>query len=91
MGMACRRANIAAGFGDGDKGEQVGGYPLMSVLARDVERGVSLPLIPSLPSSSRPAHCSESTHMLAVMDEVRRQVPADALWVVDRAGDRGVL
>ncbi|NDY94375.1 transposase [Wenzhouxiangella limi] len=76
---------------DGDRGEQVGGYPLMSVVARDVERGVSLPLITRLLSSNRPAHRSENTDILAVMDEVRRHVPAEALWVIDRGGDRGVL
>ena len=76
---------------DGDRGEQVGGYPLMSVVARDVERGVSLPLITRLLSSNRPAHRSENTDILAVMEEVRRHVPHDALWVIDRGGDRGVL
>lgn len=76
---------------DGDRGEQVGGYPLMSVVARDVERGVSLPLITRLLSANRPGHRSENTDILAVMDEVRRHLPADALWVIDRGGDRGVL
>lgn len=76
---------------DGDRGDQVGGYPLMSVVARDVARGVTLPLITRLLSANRPSHKSENTDILAVMSEVRRHVPTDALWVIDRGGDRGVL
>jgi|GEM_PF-1154779 len=76
---------------DGDRGEQVGGYPLISVVARDVRRGVTLPLIARLLSANRPGHRSENSDILAVMEEVGRHVPGDALWVIDRGGDRGVL
>jgi hypothetical protein len=76
---------------DGDRGDQVGGYPLMSVVARDVSRGVTLPLITRLLGAHRPGHKSENTDVLSVMAEVRRHVPGDALWVMDRGGDRGVL
>lgn len=76
---------------DGDCGEIVGGYPLLSVVARDVKRGQTLPLLTRLLCSERPAHRSENHEILSVMDQVERHLDARPLWVIDRGGDRGRL
>jgi len=76
---------------DGDRGEIVGGYPLLSVVARDVKRGQSLPLLTRLLSSERAAHRSENHEILGVMEQVERHLDTRPLWVIDRGGDRGRL
>jgi len=76
---------------DGDKGDIVGGYPLLSVIARDVKRGKTLPLITRLLSPNRGGYRSENRDILSVMEEVQRHLEAKPLWVIDRGGDRGNL
>ena len=76
---------------DGDKGEIVGGYPLLSVVARDVKRGKTLPLITRLLSPHRKGYRSENRDILSVMEEVQRYLSTKPLWVIDRGGDRGKL
>ena len=76
---------------DGDRGEIVGGYPLMSVVARQPDTGRTVPLLTRLLSSQRPGHRSENTELIDVMERVRRQLSAQPLWVIDRGGDRGKL
>jgi len=76
---------------DGDTGEIVGGYPLMTVVARDVRTGSTLPLLTRLLSSARYGFRSENWDLLSVMDRVARHLPGKRLWVVDRGGDRGEL
>ena len=76
---------------DGDRGEIVGGYPLMSVVARDAHGRRTLPLLTRVQASQRPGHRSENTELLGVMEQVRRVLSVDALWVIDRGGDRGRL
>ncbi|WP_421620638.1 transposase [Alkalilimnicola ehrlichii] len=76
---------------DGDTGEIVGGYPLMSVVARDLDSGQTLPLLTRLLSSARAGHRSENTDVLSVMETVQRHVSGTPLWVIDRGGDRGRL
>ena len=76
---------------DGDTGEIVGGYPLMTVVARDVRTGRTLPLLTRLVSSARSGFRSENWDLLSVMDQVARHLPGKRLWVVDRGGDRGEL
>jgi hypothetical protein len=63
---------------DGDTGEIVGGYPLFSVVAHGVCRGITLPLLTRLCSAQRSSYRSENSDLLAVMDEVRRHVQAKA-------------
>ena len=76
---------------DGDKGDIVGGYPLLSVVARDVKRGKTLPLITRLLSPEREGYRSENRDILTVMEEVQRHLETKPLWVIDRGGDRGNL
>ena len=76
---------------DGDKGDIVGGYPLLSVVARDVKRGSTFPLITRLLSPNRAGYRSENRDILTVMEEVQRHLKAKPLWVIDRGGDRGNL
>jgi len=76
---------------DGDTGEIVGGYPLMTVVARDVRTGRTLPLLTRLLSSARYGFRSENWDLVSVMDQVARHLPGKRLWVVDRGGDRGEL
>ena len=76
---------------DGDKGDIVGGYPLLSVVARDVKRRKTLPLVTRLLSSEREGYRSENRDILSVMEEVRRHLQVKPLWVIDRGGDRGTL
>ena len=75
---------------DGDVGEIVGGYPLISVVARDVRAGTTLPVLTRLQSTEGEGYRSENSDILAVMNEVSRHV-GKRLWVIDRGGDRGVL
>ncbi|MEC9306007.1 MAG: hypothetical protein VX449_10590 [Pseudomonadota bacterium] len=76
---------------DGDTGEIVGGYPLISVVARDLKRGTTWPLLTRLLSPARGGYRSENTDILSVMDTVQRHVEGRPLWVIDRGGDRGRL
>jgi len=76
---------------DGDTGSIVGGYPLITVVARDVRTGRTLPLLTRLLSSARSGYRSENWDLLSVMDQVARHLPGKRLWVVDRGGDRGEL
>lgn len=76
---------------DGDRGEIVGGYPLLTVVARDPKRGETLPLLTRLLSSERPGHRSENHEILAAMEQVQQHLDARPLWVIDRGGDRGRL
>lgn len=73
---------------DGDRGEIVGGYPLLSVVARDPRGRQTLPLLTRVQTPQRPGHRSENTELLGVMAKVRRSLSTDPLWVIDRGGDR---
>ncbi|HYW75106.1 MAG TPA: hypothetical protein VFA48_00560 [Gammaproteobacteria bacterium] len=46
---------------DGDRGEVMGGYPLMSMVARDVRSGQALPLYTRLLSSQRRVIAARTT------------------------------
>lgn len=76
---------------DGDRGEIVGGYPLVSVVARDPSGRCTLPLLTRVQTPQRPGHRSENTELLGVMEQVRSALSVDPLWVIDRGGDRGRL
>lgn len=76
---------------DGDCGEIAGGYPLLSVVARDMASGETLPLLTRLGSAERTGHRSENHEIMSVMEEIQRHVKARPLWVIDRGGDRGRL
>jgi len=76
---------------DGDKGEIVGGYPLLSVVARDMKRGKTLPLVTRLLTPERGGYRSENRDILSVMEAVQRHLEVKPLWVIDRGGDRGRL
>lgn len=79
---------------DGSTGETVGGYPLISVVARDIKTGRSLPMLTRLHSSTHPDYSSENTEILSVMATIKANLPATApkpFWVMDRGGDRGRL
>lgn len=79
---------------DGSTGEIVGGYPLMSVVARDVKSGKSLPVLTRLTSGEHPDYESENTEILTMMKTVRAALPemeGGPLWTIDRGGDRGRL
>ena len=76
---------------DGSTGDIVNGYPLISVVARDVKTGRSLPLLTRLLSSRRHAFKSENTDILNAMETVQQHLSSRPLWVIDRGGDRGVL
>ena len=76
---------------DGDRGEIVGGYPLISVVARDVKQGTTLPLVTRLRSITESGYRSENHDLLGVMQEVQRHLTCRPLWVIDRGGDRGRL
>ena len=75
----------------GTGGDIVGGYPLLSVVARDVKQGKTLPLITRLQSPAREGYGSENRDILSAMEEVQRQLHIKPLWVIDRGGDRGAL
>jgi hypothetical protein len=87
---ACRSEALGR-VRDGSTGEIVNGYPLMSVVARDIRRGITFPLLTRLLSSARAAYRSENTDILSVMEAVQRHVQSQPLWVIDRGGDRGKL
>ena len=78
---------------DGDKGDIVNGYPLMSVVARCLKSGVTLPLLTRLLSSTRNGYRSENVDIMNAMDRVRQMTGTDVdpLWVIDRGGDRNKL
>jgi hypothetical protein len=76
---------------DGSTGDIINGYPLMSVVARDVRRGTTFPLLMRLLSSCRNAYRSENTDILSAMQSVQRHIKNRPLWVIDRGGDRGKL
>jgi len=79
---------------DGSTGDLVGGYPLMSVIARDVKSGTDLPVLTRLHSVEHPDYESENTEILDIMETVRAALPAmegGPLWAIDRGGDRGWL
>ena len=85
------RSELRGRVRDGDRGEIVGGYPLISVVARDVRRGHTLPLLTRLLSVERSGYCSENRDILSVMETVQGQLRGRPLWVMDRGGDRGKL
>ncbi len=85
------RSELRGRVRDGDGGEIVGGYPLLSVVARDVRRRKTLPLMTRLVSPDRGGYRSENRDILSVMEEVQRHLVAKPLWVIDRGGDRGKL
>ena len=65
---------------DGSTGEIVNGYPLMTVVARDLKHGHTLPVLTRLLSPRR--------------QRVEQGTASDShtpLWVIDRGGDRGTL
>lgn len=76
---------------DGDKGKIVGGYPLISVVARDVKRGTTRPLLMRFLSPARGGYRSENTDILNVMDTVQCHVGCQPLRFIGRGGDRGRL
>ena len=76
---------------DGDAGDIVGGYPMISVVARDVRQRITLPVLTRLLSAKREGYRSENTDIVSVMDEVSRHLRVSPLWVIDRGGDRGRL
>lgn len=78
---------------DGDTGEIVNGYPLITVVGRCLKRGVTLPLLTRLLSSNRGSYKSENRDIMMAMERVRGQLGwgIDPLWVMDRGGDRNVL
>jgi len=76
---------------DGSTGENISGYPLLSVVARDGKAGTTVPLLLRLYSSSEPGHNSENAEILQAMERVRTHVGNRFLWVIDRGGDRSNL
>jgi len=76
---------------DGSAGEIVGGYPLLQVVARDVNKGTSLPLFCRLYSYEEPGFHSENAEIIATMRRVQAAIGGRRLWVIDRGGDRSAL
>ena len=76
---------------DGDKGDIVNGYPLISVVARCLSTGATLPLLTRLLSSNRGAYKSENRDIMNTMERVQRSLDSKPLWVIDRGGDRSKL
>ncbi len=76
---------------DGDQGDIVNGYPLLSVVARCLDSGRTFPLLTRLLSSNRGSYKSENRDIVNVMDRVQGSLESRPLWVIDRGGDRGVL
>jgi len=76
---------------DGDKGDIVNGYPLISVVARCAKTRTTLPLLTRLLSSRRGAYKSENTDIMHTMERVQRHLDCKPLWVIDRGGDRSRL
>lgn len=76
---------------DGDKGDIVTGYPLISVVARCAKTRTTLPLLTRLLSSRRGTYKSENTDIMQTMERVQRHIDCEPLWVIDRGGDRSRL
>ncbi len=76
---------------DGDRGDIVNGYPLLSVVARCLDTGGTYPLLTRLLSSNRGSYKSENRDIVNVMERVQGSLCSRPLWVIDRGGDRGVL
>ncbi len=76
---------------DGDQGDIVKGYPLLSVVARCLVSGHTFPLLTRLLSSVRGSYKSENRDIVNVMERVQGSLESRPLWVIDRGGDRGVL
>ncbi len=76
---------------DGDRGDIVNGYPLLSVVARCLDTGGTYPLLTRLLSSNRGSYKSENRDIVNVMERVQGSLGSRPLWVIDRGGDRGVL
>jgi len=76
---------------DGSKGEIVGGYPLLNVVARDLKKGTTLPLFCQLYSCQEKGFVSENHEILTVMRRVQAAIGSKRLWVIDRGGDRSAL
>ncbi len=76
---------------DGSRGEIVNGYPLLSVVARDIRQGHTFPLLTRLLSTAGPSYKSENHDILYTMETVQRYLCTCPLWVIDRGGERGVL
>jgi hypothetical protein len=76
---------------DGSKGEIVGGYPLLNVVARDPKKGTTLPLFCRLYSYQEKEFVSENNEILTAMRRVQSAIGSKRLWVIDRGGDRSAL
>ena len=76
---------------DGSTGDVVGGYPLLSIVARDTKRGRTRPVWTQLYSTQTPDHRSENAELKAAMARVSAHLRSQPLWVMDRGGDRGEL
>lgn len=76
---------------DGSKGEIVGGYPLLNIVARDLKKGITLPLFCQLYSCQEKEFVSENDKILTAMRRVQSAIGSKHLWVIDRGGDRSVL
>ncbi len=76
---------------DGSKGEIVGGYPLLNVVARDPKKGTTLPLFCRLYSYQEKGFVSENDEILTVMRRIQSTIGSKRLWVIDRGGDRSAL
>lgn len=76
---------------DGSTGEIVGGYPLLNIVARDVKKDSTLPLLCRLFSYEDQEFVSENDEILSAMRRVESAIGAKRLWVIDRGGDRRVL
>jgi hypothetical protein len=73
---------------DGSSGDIISGYPLLSVVARDGQKGKTVPLLLRVFSASEKDHVSENSEILLAMERVKRDVGSSLLWVIDRGGDR---
>ncbi len=73
---------------DGSSGDIISGYPLLSVVARDGQKGKTVPLLLRIFSVSEKGHVSENSEILSAMERVKRDVGNAFLWVIDRGGDR---
>jgi hypothetical protein len=76
---------------DGSTGEVVGGFPLLSIVARDTKRGRTLPLLTRLYSVRSLGHRSENAELKAAITRISAHLGTRPLWVMDRGGDRGEL
>jgi len=57
---------------DGDKGTIVNGYPMITVVARCLKRGSTLPVLTRLLSSTRGAYKSENNDIMQTMNRVEQ-------------------